>query len=174
LQAAVLILKGDPVMGKANLIGATAFERDLENFHGEGIRSRDDDFIGGASLAPRKGNYFVDKSPIKPTPTRILATAQALALLWRLRGQHGALLIHQSGGRSVPLCFKQDEFRVSSRDVLVGIVEETPFYIGAAQYAHLGNTDFLLDVVRGDGDSFSVEASTGVRFLARSVKRPRR
>jgi uncharacterized protein (DUF779 family) len=158
-------------MDKANEIGATAFERALENFNGEGGRSQYDDFIGSASAAPRKGNYFVDKSPIKPTPPRILATAQALALLWRLRGQHGALLIHQSGGRSAPLCFKKDEFRVSSRDVMVGIVEETPFYVGAAQYEHLGNTDFLLDVVRGDGDSFSVEASTGVHFLARSVKR---
>ena len=156
-------------MGVANLIGATAFERDLESFHSGGIHSRYDTFVSGASVAPRKGNYLVDKSPIKPMPPRILATAQALALLWRLRGQHGALLIHQSGGRSVPLCFKQDEFRVSSRDVLLGVVEETPFYVGAAQYEYLGNTDFLLDVVRGDGDSFSVEASTGVRFLARSV-----
>jgi uncharacterized protein (DUF779 family) len=157
-------------MGVVNLIGATAFERDLESFHSGGIHSRYDTFVSGASVAPRKGNYLVDKSPIKPMPPRILATAQALALLCRLRGQHGALLIHQSGGRSVPLCFKQDEFRVSSRDVLLGVVEETPFYVGAAQYEYLGNTDFLLDVVRGDGDSFSVEASTGVRFLARSVK----
>ena len=71
----------------------------------------------------------------------------------------------------MPLCCKKDEFRVSSHDVLLGVIEETPFYVDAAQYKHLGNTDFLLDVVRGDGDSFSVEASTGVRFLARSVKR---
>ena len=120
-------------MGVVNLIGATAFERDLESFHSGGIHSRYDKFVSGASVAPLKGNYFVDKSPIKPMPPRILATAQALALLWRLRGQHGALLIHQSGGRSVPLCFKQDEFRVSSRDVLLGVVEETPFYVGAAQ-----------------------------------------
>src|SRR5450755_4795164 len=120
-------------MGSANLIGANAFERALENFHKGGMRSRYDNFIDGTSVAPMKGKYFVDKSPIKPMPTRILATAQALALLWGLRGQHGALLIHQSGGRSVPLCFKQDEFRVSSRDVLLGVVEETPFYVGAAQ-----------------------------------------
>jgi hypothetical protein len=120
-------------MGVVNLIGATAFERDLESFHSGGIHSRYDTFVSGASVAPLKGNYLVDKSPIKPMPPRILATAQALALLCRLRGQHGALLIHQSGGRSVPLCFKQDEFRVSSRDVLLGVVEETPFYVGAAQ-----------------------------------------
>jgi uncharacterized protein (DUF779 family) len=158
-------------MGTANLIGATALERDLETFHSGGIHSRYDTFVSGASVAPPKGNYSVDKGPIKPMPPRILATAQALALLRRLRERHGALLIQQSGGCSVPLCFKQDEFHVSSHDVLLGVIEETPFYVAAAQYEHLGNTDFLLDVVRGDGDSFSVEASTGVRFLARSVKR---
>jgi uncharacterized protein (DUF779 family) len=107
--------------------------------------------------------------------SRILATAQALSLLSRLRQKHGALLIHQSGGccdGSAPLCFKQDEFRVSSRDVLLGVIEETPFYVGASQYEYLRNIDLLLDVVRGDGDSFSLEASAGVRFLTRSVERP--
>ena len=71
-----------------------------------------------------------------------------------------------------PLCFKQGAFRVSSRDVLLGVIEETPFYVGASQYEYLRNIDLLLDVVRGDGDSFSLEASAGVRFLTRSVERP--
>jgi uncharacterized protein (DUF779 family) len=109
-------------------------------------------------------------------PPRISGTAQANALLRRLREQHGSLLIHQSGGccdGSVPLCFKQSEFRVSSRDVLLGVIEETPFYIGAAQREYLENTDFLLDVVPGENDTFSLEAAEGVRFLARSIERPR-
>ena len=51
-------------------------------------------------------------------------------------------------------------------------MEETPFYIGASQYEYLRNTGLLLDVVRGEGDSFSVEAASGVRFLTRSAERP--
>ena len=51
-------------------------------------------------------------------------------------------------------------------------MEETPFYVGASQYEYLRNTGLLLDVVRGEGDSFSVEAAAGVRFLTRSAERP--
>src|SRR5450631_1461149 len=102
----------------------------------------------------------------------------SVPMIWNFNDTHSTNGERRSYMYSVcgeaALCFKQDEFRVSSRDVLLGVLEETPFYVGAAQYEHLGNTDFVLDVVRGDGDSFSVEASTGVRFLARSVKRPRR
>jgi uncharacterized protein len=108
-------------------------------------------------------------------PTRISATAQATALLRRLGEQHGSLLIHQSGGccdGSGPLCLKQTEFRVSSRDVLLGAIEETPFYIGLAQNEYLEKTDFLLEVVPGENDTFSLEASEGVRFLLRSIERP--
>jgi hypothetical protein len=42
-------------MGVVNLIGATAFERDLESFHSGGIHSRYDTFVSGASVAPRNG-----------------------------------------------------------------------------------------------------------------------
>jgi uncharacterized protein (DUF779 family) len=46
-------------------------------------------------------------------------------------------------------------YRVGSRDVLFGVVEETPFYVGAAQYEYLAHTQLVLDVVSGEGDSFS-------------------
>ena len=49
---------------------------------------------------------------------------------------------------------------------------DSPFYVGASQYEYLRNTDLLLDVVRGDGDSFSLEAAASIRFLTRSAERP--
>jgi uncharacterized protein (DUF779 family) len=79
--------------------------------------------------------------------------------------------VHQSGGccdGSVPLCFRLGEFRVGSRDVLFGTVEDTPFYVGHAQAEYLSRTQLVLDVIPGDIDSFSLEAGTGVRFLSRS------
>jgi uncharacterized protein (DUF779 family) len=56
--------------------------------------------------------------------------------------------------------------------LLLGAIEETPFYVGASKYEYLRNTGLLLDVVRGEGDSFSVEAAAGARFLTRSAERP--
>ena len=101
----------------------------------------------------------------------MIATPAAVKLIRELREEHGPLMFHQSGGccdGSVPLCFRLGEFRVGSRDVLLGTVEETPFYVGHAQAEYLVRTQLVLDVVEGSLDSFSLEAGTGVRFLSRS------
>ena len=105
------------------------------------------------------------------TPTRVSATPQALELIERLKAQHGALLFHQSGGccdGSSPMCFPRGEFRVGERDVLLGQLEGTPFYIGGQQYEVWKHTQLLIDVVPGCGSGFSLEAPLGVRFLTRS------
>ena len=104
-------------------------------------------------------------------PQQVLATDLAVHLIRVLREKHGVLMFHQSGGccdGSVPLCFRLGEFRVGSRDVLLGMVEETPFYVGHSQAEYLTRTQLVLDVVEGSLDSFSLEAGTGVRFLSRS------
>jgi uncharacterized protein (DUF779 family) len=102
---------------------------------------------------------------------RIVATPAAIALIRQLTEEYGPLMFHQSGGccdGSVPLCFKQGEFRVGSRDVLLGVIEGAPFYAGAAQYPYLAKTQLVLDAIEGDLDSFSLEAGSGVRFISRS------
>ena len=102
---------------------------------------------------------------------QVVATAAAVKLIGELKLEYGPLMFHQSGGccdGSVPLCFRLGEFRVGSRDVLLGTVEETPFYVGHAQAEYLVRTQLVLDVVEGSLDSFSLEAGTGVRFLSRS------
>jgi uncharacterized protein (DUF779 family) len=94
----------------------------------------------------------------------MVATAAAVKLIQELRQEHGPLMFHQSGGccdGSVPLCFRLGEFRVGSRDVLFGTVEDTPFYVGHAQAEYLSRTQLVLDVIPGDIDSFSLEAGTG-------------
>jgi uncharacterized protein len=106
---------------------------------------------------------------------RIVATPEAKALITRLQQQHGPLLIHQSGGccdGSAPVCMKRDEFRVSARDVLVGDIEGTPFYVGAAQREYFADSDLVLDVMETESDSFSLEAAEGFRFVARSTQNP--
>jgi uncharacterized protein len=66
------------------------------------------------------------------------------------------------------MCFPRGEFRVGERDVLLGWLEGTPFYIGGQQYEVWKHTQLLIDVVPGCGSGFSLEAPLGVRFLTRS------
>ena len=102
---------------------------------------------------------------------RVDITDDARSLVLRLVVQHGPLLFHQSGGccdGSSPMCFPRGEFRVSDRDVYLGQVADTPFYMGSDQFEYWKHTHLLIDVVPGRGGGFSVEAPEGVRFLVRS------
>jgi uncharacterized protein (DUF779 family) len=102
---------------------------------------------------------------------RVSITPGAAELLARLVEQHGPLLFHQSGGccdGSSPMCFPRGEFRVGSRDVYLGSVAGTPFYMSGPQFEYWRHTHLTVDVVPGRGSGFSVEAPEGVRFLIRS------
>lgn len=102
---------------------------------------------------------------------RVEITPEAAALVRRLREEHGPLLFHQSGGccdGSSPMCFRQGEFRIGPRDVLLGMIEGCPFYIGGDQYERWKHTQLVIDVVPGRGAGFSLEVPTGMRFITRS------
>ena len=92
-------------------------------------------------------------------------------LVRQLRDQYGPVLLHQSGGcceGSAPMCFRRSGFRVGARDVLLGVIEGSPFYVSAAQFPYWANSQLTIDVVSDGGDSFSLEAAEGVRFITRS------
>jgi len=57
---------------------------------------------------------------------------------------------------------------IGQRDVLLGELDGTPFYIGGQQFEVWQHTQLLIDVVPGCGSGFSLEAPLGVRFLTRS------
>ena len=102
---------------------------------------------------------------------RVEITGRAAALVERLKGTHGPLLFHQSGGccdGSAPMCYPQGDFRTGPQDVRLGDVAGCPFYIGAAQFELWSHTQITVDVVPGRGAGFSVEAPEGFRFLTRS------
>jgi uncharacterized protein (DUF779 family) len=104
-------------------------------------------------------------------PARVIATPEALALIARLKTEHGPLIFHQSGGccdGSAPMCYKDGEFHIGGRDVLLGLIEDCPFYIGGSQFEYWSHTQLIIDVVPGRGASFSLEIPEGVRFLTRS------
>ena len=102
---------------------------------------------------------------------RVLITAEAAAMIAKLKTIHGPLMFHQSGGccdGSAPMCFPAGDFKVGAQDVRLGEIAGCYFYIGAAQFEYWRHTQLIIDVVPGRGAGFSVEAPEGVRFLTRS------
>ena len=103
--------------------------------------------------------------------SRVEITEAASEIVTRLKGIHGALMFHQSGGccdGSAPMCYPDGDFRVGPQDVLLGEIAGCQFYIGASQFEYWRHTQLIIDVVPGRGSGFSVEAPEGVRFLTRS------
>ncbi|MEV6633947.1 DUF779 domain-containing protein [Actinoplanes sp. NPDC051470] len=111
------------------------------------------------------------------TVTRVDVTPAAADLMRSLRVQHGPLMFHQSGGccdGSSPMCYLEGEFRTGASDVLLealridGIAEPVTFWMSKSQFQLWKHTHLTVDVVKGRGSGFSLEAPEGVRFLIRS------
>ena len=101
---------------------------------------------------------------------RVVATPAARAFIAELKADHGALLFHQSGGccdGSSPMCYPAGDFRIGGSDILLGMVDDVPVYIGDAQAAAWAHTQLILDVVPGRGGMFSLDNGRERRFLTR-------
>ncbi len=114
------------------------------------------------------------------TRSRVSLEDVSIDLLRKLWAQHGPLMFHQSGGccdGSAPMCYPAGDFVTSSADVLLGEFDIAPagsgpmpleFWMSAEQFEYWSHTHLSIDVVKGRGSGFSVEAPEGVRFLIRS------
>lgn len=108
--------------------------------------------------------------------TRVDYTQEAAELLRKMTLKHGPLMFHQSGGccdGSSPMCYPVGMFRVGGSDVLLQKLEidgldPIEFFMSASQYEYWKYTHLTVDVVKGRGSGFSVEAPEGVRFMIRS------
>ncbi len=108
---------------------------------------------------------------------RVALTPAAAELLVKLTDLHGPLMFHQSGGccdGSAPMCYPDGDFKVGGQDVhlgdltVEGLAKPIGFWMSASQYEYWKHTHLTVDVVKGRGSGFSVEAPEGVRFLIRS------
>jgi uncharacterized protein (DUF779 family) len=107
--------------------------------------------------------------------SRVAVTPDAVELLRRIRGDHGPLMFHQSGGccdGSSPMCYPAGEFLTGDSDILVGELtvddDTVPVWMSRPQFEYWRHTHLTIDVVPGRGAGFSLEAPYGVRFLLRS------
>lgn len=109
--------------------------------------------------------------------TRVDYTPEAAELIRKMTLKHGPLMFHQSGGccdGSAPMCFPLGMFRTGGSDVLLqkisieGIDQPIDFFMSESQFEYWKFTHLTLDVVKGRGSGFSVEAPEGVRFIIRS------
>ena len=103
---------------------------------------------------------------------KVIATDAALALVAELQTQYGKdLMFHQSGGccdNSAANCYLPTDLTIGAQDVHLGEVGGVPFYIGKLQYEYWKHTQLILDVIEGQGGTFSLEGSTGLAFHTRS------
>jgi uncharacterized protein len=108
---------------------------------------------------------------------RVAVTGEAAVLLRRLTEAHGPLMFHQSGGccdGSSPMCYPDGELRTGASDVQLadlivdGLEKPIAFWMSRNQFEYWKHTHLTVDVVKGRGSGFSVEAPEGVRFLIRS------
>lgn len=108
--------------------------------------------------------------------TRVDLTPAAAEMLRTLAERHGPLMFHQSGGccdGSSPMCYPAGEFRTGGSDVhlqdlAVEGIDPVPFWMSSSQYEYWKHMHLTVDLVRGRGAGFSLEAPEGVRFLIRS------
>ena len=109
-------------------------------------------------------------------PSRVAVTDEAAELIRRLVGSNGPVIFHQSGGccdGSSPMCYPDGDFLLGDADVHlgdldIGVDRTVPVWMSRSQFEYWSHTHLTIDVVKGRGAGFSLEAPYGVRFLIRS------
>lgn len=101
----------------------------------------------------------------------VTASPGALEMIARLRAAHGPLAFFQSGGccdGTSAICLRAGELPPSRYDLRLGEIGGAPFYIDADQYERWGTPRFLIDVMAGPAEGFSLEGLEGVHFVSRT------
>jgi uncharacterized protein (DUF779 family) len=102
---------------------------------------------------------------------RVKVTDEAKKVIGELRGKHGQLMFHQSGGccdGSSPMCYEKGDFLVGSSDIWLGEIDGCDFWMAKDQFEFFKHTELTIDVTPGRGASFSLEIPLGVRFVTKS------
>jgi uncharacterized protein len=98
----------------------------------------------------------------------VRATGAALEMVRQLEAAHGPLAFFQSGGccdGTSPICLEEGDMPPGPHDIRLGELSSAPFYIDQDQYQRWGKPSFLIDVVPGAAEGFSLEGLEDVHFV---------
>ena len=107
---------------------------------------------------------------MKMIVNRIRASMAASNLLSELQEEHGALILHFSGGccdGSQLMCIPEKEFMLGSVDVCLGRINKVPIYMAKDQFEYLQYNQLIVDAIPGKGGSFSLETARDMQFVTR-------
>jgi uncharacterized protein len=102
-------------------------------------------------------------------PERVAASPAAVALVARLKEQHGDILLYQSHGccdGSTPMCLMTRELAMGAGDREIGAVAGVPYFVSDTQWTYLESVQVLLDVAPGALGTFSLEEAENLHFTA--------
>jgi uncharacterized protein (DUF779 family) len=102
---------------------------------------------------------------------KVIATPAALALIEFLKARYGPVFFHQSGGccdNSAANCYLPGDLTIGAGDEYLGDIGDCPFYMSKSQYAYWKHTQLIIDVIDGQGGTFSLEGPEGKAFHTRS------
>lgn len=92
---------------------------------------------------------------------RITATTSAIEMITILKEKHGELMFYQAGGcceGTQPQCFEKGGFYLRTRDVCIGTIENTEFWVDNDLFQYWKHAHFTLDLIDGFGaGGFSLE-----------------
>jgi len=101
-------------------------------------------------------------------------TPEAQTVIEMLKKEHGDLVFNQSGGccdGTAPMCYEKGDFYVPSRNVKLGELCESEFFIDKDQFEYFRHSQIIVDVKEEKGafgNSFSVEIDHGYQFITKS------
>ena len=102
---------------------------------------------------------------------RVQATAAARRAIAALHAEVGPIMFVQSAGccgGTTPMCYPAGEFLLGDADLLLGMIDGSPFYLDAAHDQAWGHPTLLLDVRPGGPEGFSLAAGEDEHFVTLS------
>jgi len=102
---------------------------------------------------------------------RVAITDKAAEIIKQLKGKHGELIFHQSGGccdGSAPMILEKEDMYLDDSDILLGKLEGVNYYMNQDQFEYWKHTHLTVDITEGRGSSFSLEIPLGLRFIIHS------
>ncbi len=103
---------------------------------------------------------------------RVIATPATLALIEQLKAEHGPdLMFHQSGGccdNSAANCYLPTDLTIGPTTCTWARSAVVPVLHQRVAIEYWKHTQLIIDVVDGNGGTFSLEGGTGKAFHTRS------